>query len=249
MSERTKLRLRAGILIGFVIVCPLLATPEAGELWDSFFARIEPIRSRILREGGGEPLRLQADTGNEIPIAQSRGHDEKSSAATLGYAQADSAKGTAEQAIYVADAEGKTPGAPNNAVAPASFAAPDSKRATPSGEALDSHAERIQQRLKSLGAQYLLLETDGSVPPEYRFHCRMLIPNSVYSRAFEGISPDPAAAMEQVLREVEAWKSHSDRANEKGNLPVPPAATSSEEKTGSLGSPLGKTTSAPSRPN
>lgn len=62
-------------------------------------------------------------------------------------------------------------------------------------------------RLQELGAQYYLLETWGSQPGQFRFHAKLaLTPNSAYTRQFEATAADPLVAVEQVLREVEAWR-------------------------------------------
>lgn len=64
----------------------------------------------------------------------------------------------------------------------------------------------IEARLRELGASYYLLESWGSETLRYRFHCRMAIGgNSAYARQFESISDDPLQAMNDVLRQVEAW--------------------------------------------
>jgi hypothetical protein len=57
-----------------------------------------------------------------------------------------------------------------------------------------------------LGAEYVIVETqDGG---RYRFHCRMLIDaSSRFTRPFEATSFDCLAAGEQVLRDVQTWRS------------------------------------------
>ena len=63
----------------------------------------------------------------------------------------------------------------------------------------------IQERLKELGARYLILENlrDRQL---YRFHCRVDVGDqAVYARVFESYDTQPQPAMERVLTEVEAW--------------------------------------------
>jgi len=68
--------------------------------------------------------------------------------------------------------------------------------------------QTIQQRLKELGANYMVLEAAPQTEQGYRFLCRMPIPgSSVYSRPFEVFDPDPLQAMERVLSSVETWQS------------------------------------------
>jgi hypothetical protein len=66
--------------------------------------------------------------------------------------------------------------------------------------------QAIRQRLEELGADYVIVETtDGS--GLYRFHCRMLVEDqSRLTKPFESIDPDPLAAGEAVLRQVESWR-------------------------------------------
>jgi hypothetical protein len=74
--------------------------------------------------------------------------------------------------------------------------------------------QAIRQRLETLGADYVLVETlaDGS---RFRFHCRMRVDaESPYTRPFEARSFDPVAAGEEVLQQVEQWRqvrSSTDR--------------------------------------
>lgn len=66
----------------------------------------------------------------------------------------------------------------------------------------------MEQRLRSLGATYYLLESWGTEGNLYRFHVKMaLAGNPNYNRHFEATDADPLAAMHRVLDEVEAWRS------------------------------------------
>jgi hypothetical protein len=65
-----------------------------------------------------------------------------------------------------------------------------------------------QQRLRTLGATYYLLESWGNRGELYRFHCKVAIAgNPDYTRHFEATDPHPARAMQMVLKDVEAWRS------------------------------------------
>jgi hypothetical protein len=66
----------------------------------------------------------------------------------------------------------------------------------------------VQDRLRQMGATYYLLESWGDQKQEYRFYCRMAIGgNSQYTRSFWAIDNDPLRAMNQVLDQVESWRS------------------------------------------
>ena len=101
---------------------------------------------------------------------------------------------------------------------PASYDAPPKRLAPPAiaGSAVEPHPsnigderfERIQQRLRRLGATYYLLEAWGSEDQLFRFHCRMALAGSPgATRHFEATDRDPFEAMSRVLREVEAWRA------------------------------------------
>jgi hypothetical protein len=66
--------------------------------------------------------------------------------------------------------------------------------------------DEIQQRLKKLGASYLLLEQlEGEAEP-YHFRCVMPVPGSgVYGRPFDATENEALLAMERVLTAVERW--------------------------------------------
>ncbi len=66
----------------------------------------------------------------------------------------------------------------------------------------------IGQRLRRLGATYVLLETLGNDMQTYRFLCMMALGGDPScTRLFEATSSSPLQAMDRVLAEVEAWKA------------------------------------------
>ena len=75
----------------------------------------------------------------------------------------------------------------------------------------------IQTRLRQLGATYYLLESWGNQPQMYRFYCKMAVGGSAqYTRCFEATHADPLQSMEQVLRQVEAWRNGGSTKVENG---------------------------------
>ncbi len=66
----------------------------------------------------------------------------------------------------------------------------------------------IQDRLRKLGATYYLLESWGSRDYLYRFYCKVAVGgNPDYTHFFEATHSDPLEAMDEVLRQVEAWRA------------------------------------------
>ncbi len=70
----------------------------------------------------------------------------------------------------------------------------------------DGPFERIERRLRELGATYYRLETWGSDGRSYRFYCQMG-PATATSRppTFEAIDHRSLGAMQRVLADIEAW--------------------------------------------
>jgi hypothetical protein len=65
-----------------------------------------------------------------------------------------------------------------------------------------------EERLRSLGATYYLLETLGP-SGDYRFYCKVAAsdrPDQVF--AFFATDHDPLQAINSVVRQVEGWRSH-----------------------------------------
>ena len=67
-----------------------------------------------------------------------------------------------------------------------------------------SRYQEIQDRLKQLGATYLLLEAWDEERRWYRFRCELPFGQARRIRRFEVTDVDPLLAMEQVLTRVEA---------------------------------------------
>jgi len=100
---------------------------------------------------------------------------------------------------YVAPIGGALP--PRETVNPLASHGPASGRST------DRFSE-VGQRLRQLGATYVLLETLGNDMQTYRFLCMMALGGDPScTRLFEATSSSPLQAMDRVLAEVEAWKA------------------------------------------
>jgi hypothetical protein len=83
---------------------------------------------------------------------------------------------------------------------------------------LDRRLMAAQSRLERLGAYYMTLEAAGADDRTFRFRCRAFrAPEGGICfigqfEDFEASSPDPAVAMEQVVRAVEAWHGTAEAA-------------------------------------
>jgi hypothetical protein len=189
------LSLRAVFLLGFVVAMPVLALPPVARRIDELLYGPPPT------EFGSPPT--PAPLAEELsqpsppgPIAPARYQEPSPAASSLA-----------------ADRNPSTAAPPVLAPAP-QFALP----ATPPPQADNAAAEsridertiarlqQIRQSLEQLGAEYVMVESqDGG---RFRFHCRMLVDQrSRFTRPFEASSFDAVAAGEQVLREVESWRS------------------------------------------
>lgn len=73
---------------------------------------------------------------------------------------------------------------------------------------------RIEQRLRELGATYYLLDTWGRNGDRYRFLCRVALTGNTdlgADRVFFATDSDPLRAMQNVLQQVEQWRSGSSQ--------------------------------------
>ena len=67
-----------------------------------------------------------------------------------------------------------------------------------------------EQRLRELGATYYLLETLGPDSAGYRFFCKVALGSKPdETLAFFATDRDPLAAMHEVVRQVEGWRTHA----------------------------------------
>jgi hypothetical protein len=65
-------------------------------------------------------------------------------------------------------------------------------------------------RLRQLGATYYRLETLEPQASHYRFFCKVALgPNEEESLAFFATDRDPLSAIEQVIRQIEGWRTHA----------------------------------------
>jgi hypothetical protein len=188
------LSLRAMFLLGFVVAMPVLALPTVARRIDELLYGPPPT------DFGRAPV--AAPPTQEINQPQAVGHvsparfDEQSPAAAS-----------------VTPTGFEAPTAPPSLAPTPQFAlpspTPNAAPATPEPKIDDrtiARLQQIRQRLEQLGAEYVIVETqDGG---RFRFHCRMLVDEqSRFTRPFEAASFDCLAAGEQVLRDVETWRS------------------------------------------
>jgi hypothetical protein len=82
--------------------------------------------------------------------------------------------------------------------------------APPSAAAIasDEKFRRAEQRLRELGATKYSLQTWGRDDNQYLFVCRMAVGgNPNMSQVFQAIKDEPLAAMDDVLSQVEQWRT------------------------------------------
>ncbi|MBN2580820.1 MAG: hypothetical protein JXB10_17675 [Pirellulales bacterium] len=100
---------------------------------------------------------------------------------------------------------------PDTAVVPTKYQTPLKSAALPSGISTPGSQDlflQIQNRLRSLGATYYLLETWGNDQRLYRFYCEMAVAgNGNFTRCFESTHSNPLEAMRAVLTQAENWRA------------------------------------------
>jgi hypothetical protein len=190
---RFVLSVKAFVLFGLIVALPLLALPVAARLIDA-------------RLSGAPPAELAAGanfTGSPEVIALPMIVERFATTAA-----ADPVDLGASSSAGLDDASAP-PLAPATAFGPllTPAAAPQTAdEEVPIDEQTVAQLQKVRTRLEELGADYVIVETTDA-GGQFRFHCRMLVDaNSPFTRPFEAISPDPVAAGQQVLREVEAWR-------------------------------------------
>ena len=183
--------LRGLFLLGFVVAMPLLALPPVARWMDERLYGVAPLdfgRPPLAVSGTPAPPPLLAE--RVVPAI----YDEASPA-------------TAHRGL-------DTPPTPP-ALAPVPAFAPVAPPAEPAplhpetkiDERVIARLQQVRQRLEELGAEYVMAETVDN-GARYRFHCRMLVDErSRFTRPFEATLFDPVAAADQVLREVETWRT------------------------------------------
>jgi hypothetical protein len=94
------------------------------------------------------------------------------------------------------------------------------RQAMPGSRPSESSSERFgpdyfrsaETRLRALGASYYLLETLGPAGDQYRFVCKVATGSQPEQLlAFFATDRDPLAAMNNVVRQVEGWRSHRNQ--------------------------------------
>ncbi len=172
-------------------------SPAGG--WPTSTATGEP---QHLSAPWSQPSALPAGTTNERP------------------AQAGTAPNEVQQASFTGSPSANGSGdAARSAAANLPAAYTQSTGDSPSAVAAQNSAEgtnctvefrRIEQRLRELGATYYLLDTWGRNGDRYRFLCRMALTGNTdlgADRIFFATDSDPLRAMQNVLQQVEQWRS------------------------------------------
>jgi hypothetical protein len=68
----------------------------------------------------------------------------------------------------------------------------------------------FEVRLRQLGATYYRLETLEAQGSQYRFFCKVALgPGEAETLAFFATDRDPLAAIEQVIRQIEGWRTQA----------------------------------------
>jgi hypothetical protein len=186
---------RAAVMLTFLAAIPLVAL-SGSSLPDVIRKALE----KYLPSLSGNKPEKPAETLAEAPPFTG----EKSTGGNRESVYAASSPGVLQAAIVpsqIAD-----PG-----VVPAKYQTPVEGPSVPADRTPAVNDEgflRIQNRLRSLGAKYYLLETWGNDRRLYRFYCEMgVVGDGDFIRCFEATHSDPVGAMQAVLSQVEDWRA------------------------------------------
>ncbi len=187
------LSLRAIFLLGFVIAMPVLALPPVARRIDELLYGAAPA------DFGRPPSPALLTEEVVLPKAPS-------AVVNSRYDEPSPAAGPTAPALVATRAE--APVGPSLPPMP-QFERPAGPPPTAEGKVDERTIARlndIRASLEQLGAEYVIVEAQDS--GRYRFHCRVLVDaNSRFTRPFEATSFDPVAAGQQVLRDVQAWRT------------------------------------------
>jgi len=182
--------LRAFFLLAFVVAMPVLALPPVARWIDELLYGPPPV------DFGMRPSSAPVPAAPQPELVAPAGYVDDSPAPAAG------PRGLDAQAAVA------PPLAPPPAFQPLAPPPPLAATAEPViAEATIARLQQIRQRLEELGAEYLVVDAleNGS---GYRCHCRMLVdPRSRFTRPFEASGADPLLVSEQVLRDVETWRT------------------------------------------
>lgn len=189
--------LRAVVLFGIVIALPLLAVPLVARWLDE-------------RLYGSPPADFGPAAALSVPleaVIQPVLVERVSPAVFEDPNWSGTSEGSQRSGLDGAGAPPLAPLPAFEALTPSAVAAADSLPEDAIDEQTLAQLQQIRQRLEELGAEYVIVEATESTG-RYRFHCRMTVDaKSPFTRPFESTSGDPLAAGQQVLREVEAWRT------------------------------------------
>jgi hypothetical protein len=178
--------LRAIFLLGFVVAMPLLALPPVARQIDELLYGPPPAnigQPPAKRPAPSAGLNSDAPTLSQSAVTMS----DRASRPIAAFAESTSPP-------LLSTIPPFEPPAP----APADESKIDDRTI--------ARLQQIRQRLEELGADHVIVETQGS--GLYRFQCQMLVDErSRYTRPFEASGVDPIGAGERVLEAVENWRA------------------------------------------
>lgn len=188
------LSLRALFLLAFVVAMPVLALPPVARRIDELLYGPPP-------SDFGRPPAPAVSAAAQPQLAER--------VAPAGYIDDSPAEASGPQGLDAAAAAAPPLAPPPvfSPLAPLPLAAANLAAEPIIDAATIARLQQIRQRLEQLGAEYVVVDTPES-GSGYRCHCRMLIdPRSRFTQPFEALGNDPLAISEQVLRDVEQWRS------------------------------------------
>ena len=218
MQRWTSYALRAGFIVGFLIVLPVMAMPQVAALLDQLL--YGESKSTLPAEAStrdiSAPRPTRSDSGpttHEVPLPAGSASllEELGPSDTANHFQAPPPPALRSSPDFVRQA--------SNAEAPSS-GVEAAAEVGPLDRATAERIDLVRSRLEELGAEYVRLEmsADGR---EYHCLCHMLVgedPSQI--QPFEATEKDPVSAAQAVLSSVEAWRT-AERAPDRGSKSGP----------------------------
>jgi hypothetical protein len=198
MQRLTSIAFRTLFFFGFLIVLPILALPKVSGLVDRLLYDDSPtiVKPPVIETAGQQVVEPQfAERVSPAKFEESLVQDP--AAGSHRPNGLDEVKGTPPLLSPL----------PTFVPAYTSAAADAPPLISQLDDAAHARLQQVRERLETLGAKYMVLET-ATGPASFRFHCEMLVdPRSTATQNFDVSSVHPVEAAETVLRQVEAWRT------------------------------------------
>ncbi len=186
---------------------PIAASGESPVFRPGLTAQTTSAAPQAIALAGQQPLSGDPHQAPQpIPVAGPPGPSRTQAQQSANWPNAVPPRnhGAADQRASLASHEQEQPAPSLSPINGVEGAAPVERR---SSRFPQDYFRNAEQRLRELGATYYLLETLGPDGGQYRFVCKVAVAQNREPVAFFATENDPLAAMNNVIYQLEGWRS------------------------------------------